>query len=398
MQNIIKMSKEQLRKSILRLKKTVRAYLLSRHVRAHGTKSLTFDYKSFRHSVLQFVDGLKSSSNECEYLFSHDCQAYTLYGSVYALMTLSMLGKINQLKCSESASWTNFLNSFQQSNGIFVDSAVNNEIYMNSDWWGARHLTLHTISAFTALGTRPKYPFSFLTPYYKEDYLCSWLESFDWTGSEMGDCDIDNKIMNIGCLLQYQRDWFDDAEATRAVSFLRSFLRSKINKQTGLWGGFDENNKHQRSKMAQFAYHLLTIFLYDNDSDFDWPRIVNIVINTQNRLGGYGVQPNSSACEDIDSIYILISAYPFVSKQQKLLIDRSLEKAFVWVTANQVPDGGFVFRLNEDFRYGSNQTMSNANNGAMMPTWFRTLCLLYLCHHLGIPSSFCKVRCPGYEY
>jgi hypothetical protein len=89
-----------------------------------------------------------------------------------------------------------------------------------------------------------------------------WLEQFNWQGTMIGEEDLDNKIMNIGCLLQYQRDYWQDAEAGNAVQFLKTYLRSKINKQTGMWGGFDINNPHQRSRMIQFAYHLFQLYFY----------------------------------------------------------------------------------------------------------------------------------------
>lgn len=61
-------------------------------------------------------------------------------------------------------------------------------------------------------------------------------------------------------------------------------------------------------------------------------------------------------------------------------------------------DGGFVFRLNEGFKYGSQETSSSAGVGAMLPTWFRTLSILYLADFLGVKHGFRITRCPGYEF
>ncbi len=101
--------------------------------------------------------------------------------------------------------------------------------------------------------------------------------------------------------------------------------------------------------MVWFAYHLLTIFFYDGDYEFDWFKIVDLVLATQNNLGRYGIKSNSSACEDIDSIDILLRAFPYVKRSQQDKINSSLRRAFKWVTANQVTDGRFVFRLYEPF-------------------------------------------------
>ena len=79
-------------------------------------------------------------------------------------------------------------------------------------------------------------------------------------------------------------------------------------------------------------------------------------------------------------------------------IDQALTKAINWVLCNQVGDGGFVFRLHEPFIYGHQQTSSQKNQGAMLPTWFRTLSIIYLCNYLRIPNSFVITKCPGYEF
>ncbi|MFM6671549.1 MAG: hypothetical protein ACKPJO_15710, partial [Dolichospermum sp.] len=69
-----------------------------------------------------------------------------------------------------------------------------------------------------------------------------------------------------------------------------------------------------------------------------------------------------------------------------------------WVLCNQVKDGGFVFRLYEPFSYGHKETSSTENQGAMLPTWFRILCLVYLLNYLKISNDFVITKCPGYEF
>jgi len=149
--------------------------------------------------------------------------------------------------------------------------------------------------------------------------------------------------------------------------------------------------------MVQFAYHLFPIFFYDGGFDFDADRIVRIVLRTQNKFGGFGVKPNSSACEDIDSIDLLIRFHPFVSSDLQKQIDAALNKAFSWVIINQVEDGGFVFRVNERFEYGHLQMKSSVNQGAFFPTWFRTLSLALMVNMRG-SGRLNLHRCPGYLY
>lgn len=359
-----------------------------------------FDFDATRMFILRFLDSLRVPGKE-DYLYRYSlsCSTPTLYSSAYACMTRSMLGALADLDPKAKSAWVAYFDSFQdQRDGLFYDPVVLNEIYSETDWWGARHLALHMISAYTDLNARPRHPFRFLYPYYDTGYLQSWLDQYDWHSAAIGRGDPDNRIMNIGCLLQYQRDAWDDEAAGAAVESLKMILRAKINPATGMWGGFDGFDKNQRSRMVQFAYHLFPIFFYDRDFDFDIDQIVRIVLMTQNRYGGYGVELNSSACEDIDSIDILVRLFAVASEENQQRIVAQLEKAFPWIMTNQMPDGGFVFRLNAPFMYGSQATSSMADEGAALPTWFRTLCVLYLVFFFQRQHNFVITRCPGYEY
>lgn len=355
-----------------------------------------FKFEQFKSNVLRYIEECQIEDESSHYLYSASVNKPTLYASVYACMTRGMLGSIHELPVTLKQKWCNYFDSFQsQEDGLFYDPAVENKIYAESDWWGARHLALHMISAYTALGAKPKHPFHFLNRYYSGSAISDWLGSYDWFGDNLGREDPDNKIMNVGCLLQYQRDTWDDKEAGAAVQHLKDSLRKKLNKETGMWGGFDVRNPHERSRMVQFAYHLFPIFFYDGEFDFDAEKIVGLTLATQNRFGGFGVLPYSSACEDIDSIDLLIRFYPYVSAQLQSEINDSLAKAFNWVLLNQVDDGGFVFRLWEPFVYGSDQMRSKSNEGALFPTWFRSLSIIYILAHFNKSFRAHITNCPG---
>lgn len=278
-----------------------------------------------------------------------------------------------------------------------IDPVVQNEYYNDSDWWGARHLAVHMISAYTQLGAKPRHPFKFLSPFYDLTYLEKFLQ--DNVSAFDGDMnnDFDNKLMNLSCVLQYQRDFWNDKRAGEAVRFIQEFLLKKVNPETGIWGDSVIDTDVIRSRKVQFAYHLFPLFLYDNIFKFDIDKVAEITLLTQNKFGGYGVKPNSSACDDIDSIDILVR-FTKLTTVPWPTIEQSLQRGMRWNLLNQVDDGGFVFRLNEGFMYGHAELSSMANQGAIFPTWFRTLNMAYLCKGLGVPSDFKIVRCPGYEF
>lgn len=349
-------------------------------------------------SILDFIETLRVV-DIYRYKYSTSCTQPTLYASAYVCMTFSLLGKLKDLSQEERRSWIDYFDSFQsEEDGLFYDPVLDSDFYRNTDWWGARHLALHMISAYTDLSAKPQYPFIFLRNYYEPEYLKSWLDSFDWHSAMGMTDDIDNKIMNIGCLLQYQRDTWNDSKAGEAIFFLQDYLLKHINPKTGMWGYYNVKNHAQLSRMVQFAYHLFPLFFYDQIPVKYPEKIIKYVLATQNRVGGFGIQLNSSACEDIDSIDLLCRLSHFVDHRTKKQIDSSLKRALDWVLCNQLKDGGFVFRLYEPFTYGHKETSSLKSQGAMLPTWFRVLCSIYLMKYLKIPNKFILTKCPSYEF
>ncbi|MEB3147574.1 MAG: hypothetical protein VKL60_00950 [Sphaerospermopsis sp.] len=189
------------------------------------------DFIKFRQSILGFFDS-RQAGDIYKYYYSSVSNHPTLYASVYACLTYSLLGKLQELSNESRCEWLEYFDSFQNGNdGLFYDPVVANDLlYDNSDWWGARHLALHMITAYTDLGSKPKYPFYFLTKYLD---IYDWLNGCDWSSAIGMTSDIDNKIMNIGCLLQYQRDTWEDEKARQSILDLQQYLLEKINPQRG---------------------------------------------------------------------------------------------------------------------------------------------------------------------
>lgn len=398
------MTPSQIKTPLRILKKIVIDWNNARHVKnivkaGFDWRLAEFDFEETAARVLGFANSMKTDRSGVRFRYSGSCNSATLYASAYACMIYSLAGEIKNINGTRRQAWLEYFDSHQSAqDGLFYDAAVHNDLFDKADWWGARHLTLHMISAYTDLGGRPRHPFKFLACYHDPNYIDDWLDAYDWNGNAIGYGDLDNKIMNIGCLLQYQRDAWHDVSAAKALEYLKTQLLKKLSSDTGMWGGFNSNSPDQRSRMIQFAYHLLSIFFYDGQFDFQHEKIANLTLQTQNELGGYGVELNSSACEDIDSIDILVRLSPFVSEDTQIRISSSIARAFRWVCANQVKDGGFVFRLNESFEYGSKNTSSHANHGAMLPTWFRFLSIIYMAKYLALENAAVITPCPGYEF
>ena len=354
---------------------------------------------NYNKNLNNYIDELKT--NSWGYLYSKSTSKPTLYGTVYALMTKSILG-INIISNNEeSISLEKYLNSFQDpKSGLFVDPLIDGDFFRESNWWGAKHLAVHVCTLYTYFNFQPSYRFSFLDDYYSNSFVDKWLSRFDWNSRKIGDTDIDNEIMNICSLMQFVRDrnLHDAKKAEIALIYIKSKLMGFRNRHT-LWGGFDLSDPAERSRMVQFAYHLLVIFAYDDElSHFDANLIIDICLMTQNKVGGFGIKLNSSACEDIDSIDIMIRFAPLSDLDRKIKVEQSLKKALCWIYFNKDRYGGYKFKFGEPFIYGHKLVGSGILEGGLMPTWFRTLSLAYIYNFLNINNNFKLKRTPGYEF
>lgn len=369
--------------------------LLNRIVAQGLPKALDFKSDRFRQDVLTFVGSMHLGG--FQYRYAPSVTKPTLYASVYACLLLDLFGQLGSLSDAERGSWANYFDGFQSpTDGLFRDPAVVNARYEAGDWWGARHLVLHIIAAYAALGHTPRFRFAFLDPFKDTDRLRAWLDQEQWNGEFSYASDVDNKIMNIACTLQFERDFRADGDAGKAVEYLQSYLMKKRSAKTGLWGAMNIDDPISLSRGIQFAYHLIPIYLYDRYPIDGHAQVVDNILRSQNALGGYGVALNSSACEDIDSLYLLCQLSRDTDRRTAD-VRLSVMRALVWMLANQNPDGGFVFRRNMPMTYGHHLMSSGKNESALFPTWFRALAIAQAARYLDI-GEFRFVRCPGYQF
>ncbi len=354
-------------------------------------KAINFDFQSIKKETLKYLKSLQVDNEFFKYKFSASQQIENIYSSAYACLVLDMYGEIQNLSDEEKTKWIKYFDSFQRENdGLWYDKNLANEHYDDSDWWGARHLAIHMIAAYTALGALPKYKINFVKKYYDTNIIKTWLDGFDWNGFFDHSNDIDNKLMNVMVILQFNRDFYDDTDARKSLDFIYSYLDGKFNPSTGMWGK-TPTTKYELSRTVQFAYHLLMPYFYDKKEISFSDKILELTLKTQNRLGGYGEKLNSSACEDIDSVDILL----YLGKDDEK-IEESIKKAFVWILSNQNEDGGFVFRRNESMWYGHNIMTAKKNESHLFATWFRTLSIAKVANHLKVQTIYKINHAPSF--
>lgn len=350
-----------------------------------------FDLQAYLARVQAFADSMRVGDHA--YRFSAQATQATLYSSAYACLIAAQSGRLATLGESERAGWLAYFDSFQSpEDGLFRDPAVAGETFETADWWGARHLAIHLLPAYVALGGRPRHRLAYLDAYKDEALLNRWFEQTAWDQPFTYKDDIDNKLMNLASALQFARDFQGDAAAGEAVSRIQRMLLARIDPRTGMWGRAAPGDAVQLSRMVQFAYHLYPIFLYDGIAIGPVQPAVDSALQTQNALGGFGVDICSSACEDIDSIEVLVRlAGPAQGE-----VRQALYRALAWVLVNQNADGGSVFRRRNALVYGHAQMAAAADQSEMFSSWFRMLSVMQLQHGLTGVDRTTPRRVPGF--
>lgn len=353
---------------------------------------LASDFPSLRDGCLSYVESL-AEPDGVRFRYAASVKKPVLYGSMYALLVYSLFGRIESLSQSRRACWKAYFDAHQDPDtGLFYDPALDTPHYRNGDSWGDRHLAAHMVLAYAALGERPPHKFGFLAKYNTPEKIRTWLEhlrvSMDFVYAS-------NQIMNIGTLLQYQRDFFGDADLQPAVDELFRYMSAGLDPHTGLWWGGELRTKRALSNAVQGAYHIHTLYLYDKVDLPHKDKMIENVLKTQNELGGFGVQLNSTGCEDIDSIFPLC-AYGVGVRGEKQ-VRETLLMAHRWVLSHRNADGGLAWVRDRPYEYGHPLLASCRDESNLFGTWFRCLSLAYLVKFCDMPNEFHINRCPGYE-
>lgn len=361
-----------------------------------------------REKTLRFIKAMRVADGPYgRYRYAAGCRQPTLYSSTYAAMTRHLYRDLDSLTERQRAEWVEYLQAHQDDDGLFRDPVIFDQGWYKGDpeWCGRRHLSCHVVTALTCLGAVAKKPLRFLDPFLEPGGLVKWLETRDW---ERQPDFVGNEVLNVGTLLQYARDFQQDERCRPAVRTLLDWMTTHhMSAQTGLWGRLDAKNPRELSRAVQGGYHFWLLYFYDR-VPIPYPeRVIDSCLATQNVCGGFGQgvhtgsDRESSACEDIDSIDPLVRLTR-ATDYRRDDIRAALQRGLKQVLLNQAADGGWWFVRGEGFTYGHEQLAAGATEGAMFPTWFRTLTLAYLGQ--ALPDSvvgqcdwqFCG--CPGLQF
>jgi hypothetical protein len=210
-----------------------------------------------------------------------------------------------------------------------------------------------------------------------------------------------NNILFAGQLLVYLRDVERHPGAADALKLWFSWLDAHADPKTGLWGtdGFCSP-----MEAVYGGYHQLLVYYHENHPLPNAHGLVDTVLALQHDDGGFHPGGNGGACEDVDSVDILVNCYKRVD-YRRAEIRHSLRRCLRHILATQNVDGGFPYNRNRPQSHmGIPGTEAGQNVSCTFPTWFRIHTLALIAEVLptetaltGIPFRFSKALSMGWH-
>ena len=316
-------------------------------------------------SVCDFI-GARCTSTGGEFTMCEGGQV-TLYSSCFSAMTLNHLDLLSDLPASDRALWADYINSWQDGEtGLFIGPEIVPEELTSPihDYEHCTmHLAAHALPALSLLGARPRYPLRFAHKFLDLSELRAWLEARDWREAWVEG----NNLVFVGQFLVHMRDVEGLVDASPALELYFDWLDSQLDPETGLWG---TNGFCDAFPAMCGGYHQLILYYYEGREVLFKERLINTVLALQHPDGGWNPNGGGGACEAVDAIHILANMYK-QTDYRRSDIRRSLERALPSIIEKQMPDGGFVYRLDTPFsQMGIHKTSCPRNVSHLFPTWF----------------------------
>jgi hypothetical protein len=319
-----------------------------------------------------------------------------MYATVASVLLVHLAGKVGRDSIKDDLE---AIRSSQSTDGLFRDPAVDCPEAEVEDWWGWRHLTMHSLMALGLYGVVAKQEIKILEEFKNLNKLIDYLDTRNWTGR------VDftsNELQNLAVMFQYARDFQGDTAAAQPINIICDYIESRQDPESGLFGG-PISSKEDLSRAVQAGYHFWLVLEYEGRAIGHPERAIDSILATQNVLGGYGLRLNSSVCDDIDSIDPLMRLSKRTNYRSEE-VQASLTKALASLLSNFNGDGGAGFRRHEAMHYGYTDKMwSGVNESNVFFTWFRMLAVAYCLEALrSPPTNFQRTwhwgRSPGLQF
>jgi len=247
------------------------------------------------------------------------------------------------------------------------------------------HLTCAAVPTCQHFGAQLKFPIATAHLFCDLDYLGKWMDRRDLKKAWFEG----NNILFVGQLLVYLRDVERYPGAQAALDRWFDWLDTHVDLATGLWG----TNGHCSALEAVCGgYHQLLVYYHEQRRLTNPEGMIDTVLGLQHLDGGFNPSGNGGACEDVDSVDILVNLYKRFDYRRGD-IRFGLKRCLGHILSTQNPDGGFPYNLNcAQSHMGIPGTQAPANVSTTFPTWFRIHTLALIAEILPDERAFSGVN------
>ncbi len=265
---------------------------------------------------------------------------------------------------------------------------------------GREHLLFHLTCAAAPtcqhFGIPLSHPIKAAHRFCDLDYLRQWMDQRDLRNAWFEG----NNILFVGQLLIYLRDVERHTKAQPALDAWFHWLDTHVDPGNGLWG---TNGYCSPLEAVCGGYHQLLVYYHENHPLTSPDGMVDTVLGLQHADGGFNPSGNAGACEDVDSVDILVNLYKRFG-YRRADIRFALRRCMRHILATQNPDGGFPYNRDcSQSHMGIPGTSAPPNVSTMFPTWFRIHSLALMAEvltdeeELDVPFRFTSVLSMGWH-
>jgi hypothetical protein len=290
----------------------------------------------------------------------------TLYGTSYALLTKYYLGGDDP----PSSEMRDFILGCQdEATGLMIGPELRGHVPASSAVHDREHLLWHLTCA--AIPVCLQYGMKLSHAVKAAHRFCDLVELQSWLDRRRLERAWleGNNLLFAGQLVVYLRNVERHPSAQPALDLWFEWLDRHVDPATSLWG----TDGHCSAAEAVYGgYHQLLAY-YHEDHPLANPRgLVDTVLGLQHNDGGFHPHGNGGACEDVDSVDILVNAYKRLD-YRCAEIRGALRRCLRHILATQNPDGGFPYNRDcPQSHMGVPGTAAAPNRSTTFATWFRT--------------------------
>jgi hypothetical protein len=299
--------------------------------------------------------------------------AVTLYGTCYCFLALHYLG-ITDRELGHTVA--RFVAACQSpESGLFAGPELEGLEPKPGSRHDLDHLRMHTtcsaaLPVSRALGLDIR-PITAAHGFCNLDRLRRWLDR-----RSMEDAWFEgNNLLFVGQLLVHLRDVERNPAAGEALELWFEWLDRQAHPATGLWG---TDQGCSAMEAVYGGYHQLLVYHHEDRPLPNRRGTVDTVLSLQHPDGGFNPGGNGGACEDVDSVDILVNCYKRLD-YRRTEVRHALRRCLRHILATQNDDGGFPYNRDQPQSHmGVPGTEAPANVSCTFPTWFRihTLALI----------------------